>query len=74
MIGDVMFSISYVLFSPGLCYGGSLLPDLWSLLRGLGPDCGLRQFIALLGSPDGSAAPEFHVVSMFCDCMANYVV
>ncbi|XP_043191371.1 ubiquitin-protein ligase E3B-like [Amphibalanus amphitrite] len=57
-----------------LCYGGSLLPDLWSLLRGLGPDCGLRQFVGLLGSPDGSAAPEFHVVSMFCDCMANYVV
>ncbi|XP_037093426.1 ubiquitin-protein ligase E3B-like [Pollicipes pollicipes] len=57
-----------------LCYGGTLLPDLWALLGGLGPDCGLKQFVGLLGTAGGAAAPEFHVLSMFCDCMANYVV
>lgn len=67
-------SVTLLWVSVGLCYGGSLLPDLWTLLRGLGTDCGLRQFVSLLGSSEGAAAPEFHVLSMFCDCMANYVV
>ena len=46
---------------------------LWSLIQSLGPNCGLRVFVAHLSANSKGTAPEFQVLILFADCL-SYVV
>ncbi len=57
----------------GLCYKNILLLPLWRLIRSLGPNCGLKTFLDHLHANSKGSAPEFQILTLFCDCL-TYVV
>ena len=57
----------------GLCFGDLLMKPLWIFLNSLGPNCGLKSFIDLLGVNRSGTAPEFQMLTLFCDTLTHLV-
>jgi len=57
----------------GLCLQDYILPYLWSFISSLGPDNGLRTFLEHLTFYTKTDAPEFHILTLFCECASHLI-
>lgn len=58
----------------GLAYNETLLPILWRFLCDLGPHCGLKTFLELLGqAPNSTIDPIFSLLSLFCETASHMI-
>jgi ubiquitin-protein ligase E3 B len=51
----------------GLSFGDLMLKPLWIFVNSLGPTCGLKPFLELFHSNRAANAPEFQMLTLFCD-------
>ncbi|XP_041348845.1 ubiquitin-protein ligase E3B-like [Gigantopelta aegis] len=58
----------------GLSYNDILLPILWRFLTDMGPNCGLKTFMDLLGqTPNSTIHPVFSLLTLFCETASHLI-
>lgn len=56
-----------------LCMNDYLLINLWSYIRSLGPQNGLKAHLGLLVIMSKTEAPEFQLLTLFCECASHII-
>lgn len=57
----------------GLCMHDYLVVNLWTFIKSLGPQNGLKAFLEHLSRYTKTEAPEFHILTLFCDCASHII-
>jgi len=57
----------------GLCYHDKILPSLWRFISSLGPRNGLAAYLDHLALSTKTSAPEFQMLTLFCDCATHLI-
>lgn len=56
-----------------LCLQDYILPNLWKYISSLGPQNGLKAFLEHLAIHTKTSAPEFHILTLFCECSSHLI-
>lgn len=57
----------------GLCFHDYVLCNLWSFIRSLSSQNGLKAFLDYLALHTKTNLPEFHILMLFCECASHII-